>query len=277
MGMIKYSQSTQSNKLLCQNMSILEQQYVKIEVRDGFLFQHADKRQSFYKLELLFFMKVTRHVQCTLNRNLIIILQYVKKKLSQLFLCFVVMQSIQVFYEAPVIFVVTCFMSVLPSSLRSDAISNQTELFLSVTFLRMLELTTTLQGRIQEPAKNIYDGAFSKKYLTAFNRLLFSQESSIIEACRIYNINRDMETYQLRTTFKFLMELCSRFLIDHEFSGSSRVLLLTIKLPNTMSHYRNGSVCYLNALHERSSQFKPSCDHLNLQSFTVSHLYRKYL
>ena len=56
MGMIKHSQSAQSNKFA------ISLQYSKKEVRDGIHFLHADKHQSFYKLALLFLMGVTRHV-----------------------------------------------------------------------------------------------------------------------------------------------------------------------------------------------------------------------
>ena len=43
MGMIKHSQSTQSNKFP------VSLQYLKKEVRDGVIFLHADKRRNFYK------------------------------------------------------------------------------------------------------------------------------------------------------------------------------------------------------------------------------------
>ena len=46
MGMIKHSQSTQSNKFA------ISLQYLKKEVRNGVHFLHADKHQSFYKLAL---------------------------------------------------------------------------------------------------------------------------------------------------------------------------------------------------------------------------------
>ena len=42
MGMIKHSQSTQSNKFA------KSLQYLKKEIRDGVHFLHADKHQSFY-------------------------------------------------------------------------------------------------------------------------------------------------------------------------------------------------------------------------------------
>ena len=56
MGMIKHSQSTQSNKFA------ISLQNLKNEVRNGVHFLHADKHQSFYKLALSFLMKVARHV-----------------------------------------------------------------------------------------------------------------------------------------------------------------------------------------------------------------------
>ena len=79
MGMLKHSQSTQSNKFA------ISSQYLKKEVRDGVHFLPADKHQSFYKLALLYLMEVARHVQSTQDRKLIMFLQYIKKKLSQLF------------------------------------------------------------------------------------------------------------------------------------------------------------------------------------------------
>ena len=79
MGMIKHSQSTQSN------MFAISLQYLKIEVRNGVHFLHADKHQSFCKMALSFLMEVARHVQSTQNRNLIMFLQYIKKKFRNCF------------------------------------------------------------------------------------------------------------------------------------------------------------------------------------------------
>ena len=79
MGMLKHSQSTQSNKFA------ISSQYLKKEVRDGVHFLPADKHQSFYKLALLYLMEVARHVQSTQDRKLVMFLHYIKKKLSQLF------------------------------------------------------------------------------------------------------------------------------------------------------------------------------------------------
>ena len=70
------------------------------------IFLHADEHQSFQILTLLFLMEVTRHVQSTQNMMLVIFLQYLKKKLSQLLLSYIVMQNIQIFYGGPVMFVV---------------------------------------------------------------------------------------------------------------------------------------------------------------------------
>ena len=47
-------------------------------------FWHNIKRQSFYKLVLSFLLEVARLVQNTQNRKLVIFLQYIKKKFSQL-------------------------------------------------------------------------------------------------------------------------------------------------------------------------------------------------
>ena len=76
---------------------------------------HADKHQSFHKLALSFFyklalsflMEVASYVQSTQNRNLVIFLQDIKKKLSQLLLCSILMQNIQIFYGGQFMFVVT--------------------------------------------------------------------------------------------------------------------------------------------------------------------------
>ena len=69
---------TQGNKFA------ISLQYLKKEFRNGGQFWHADKRQSFSKLVLSFLMEVARQVQNTEKRKLIIFLQYIKKKLSQL-------------------------------------------------------------------------------------------------------------------------------------------------------------------------------------------------
>ena len=71
LGMIKHSQSTQSNKF---GISL---QYFQKEVRKGVHFLHADEHQSFYKLGLLFLMEVARYVQSTQNKKLVIFLQRV--------------------------------------------------------------------------------------------------------------------------------------------------------------------------------------------------------
>ena len=102
-GMIQYSQSTQSNKFA------ISLQYLKKEVRNGVHFLHADKHQNFYKLALSFLMEVARHVQSTQNRKLVKFLQYIKKKVMQLLLYSTVIQNIQIFYEVPVMFVAICF------------------------------------------------------------------------------------------------------------------------------------------------------------------------
>ena len=56
LGIIKYSQYAQSNKLP------IFSQYLKKEVRIGVYFLHADKHQSFYKFWLLFLMEVAKYV-----------------------------------------------------------------------------------------------------------------------------------------------------------------------------------------------------------------------
>ena len=82
--------------------------YLKKEIRNGDHFWHTDKRQSFNKLVLSFLMELTRHVQNTQNRKLVIFLQYIRKKVVTA-LCSIVMQNIQIFYKGPVMFVVTYF------------------------------------------------------------------------------------------------------------------------------------------------------------------------
>ena len=49
-------------------------------------------------------------VHITQNRKLEMFLQYLKKKVSQLLFCFIVMQNIQIFYRGPVMFVITFFL-----------------------------------------------------------------------------------------------------------------------------------------------------------------------
>ena len=57
LGMIKYSQSTQSNKFA------ISLQYHKKEIRKGVHFLHADEQLG------LFLMEVVRYVQSTQKRN----------------------------------------------------------------------------------------------------------------------------------------------------------------------------------------------------------------
>ena len=73
--MIKHSQITQSNKFP------MPLTYLEKEVIDIVHFLHPHKHQSFYKLTLLFLMEVTRQVQSTQNKKLVIFLQYLKKKI----------------------------------------------------------------------------------------------------------------------------------------------------------------------------------------------------
>ena len=46
---------------------------------------HVDKNQSFYKSTLSFSVEVARHIQSIQNRNLVMFLQYLKKKLTTAF------------------------------------------------------------------------------------------------------------------------------------------------------------------------------------------------
>ena len=113
MGMIKHSQDTQSNKFA------MSSQYLKKEVRNGVHLQHPDKHQSFYKLELSFLGEVVRHIKSAQNRKLVMFLQYHEKKVSQLLLCFIAMQNIQIFYGGPVMFSITCYIIFRDTTLKS--------------------------------------------------------------------------------------------------------------------------------------------------------------
>ena len=73
MSMIKHSQITQSNKFA------ISLQYLKKDVGKGGHFWHVDKRQSFCKLVLSFWMEVAEHVRNTQNRKLVVFLQYIMK------------------------------------------------------------------------------------------------------------------------------------------------------------------------------------------------------
>ena len=48
---------------------------------DGVHYLQVDKHLSFYKLALSFLMEVTRHAKSTQNRELVIFLQCLKKKI----------------------------------------------------------------------------------------------------------------------------------------------------------------------------------------------------
>ena len=52
---------------------------------------------------------MARHVQSTQNRNLVIFLEYLQKKMSQVLLYSIVRQNTQIFLEGPVTLVVACF------------------------------------------------------------------------------------------------------------------------------------------------------------------------
>ena len=106
MGMIKHSQSTESNKFA------ISLQCLKKEVGDGVLFLYAGKHQSFHNLVLLFLMKVARYVQHAQTGKLVIFLLYLmkkKKKVLELLLCSIKRQNVHIFYRNPIMFIVTCF------------------------------------------------------------------------------------------------------------------------------------------------------------------------
>ena len=62
--------------------------------------------QASYTLVLCFLMEVTRHVQNTQNKKLVIFFD-ILRKFAETALCSIVMQSIQIFYGGPVMSVVT--------------------------------------------------------------------------------------------------------------------------------------------------------------------------
>ena len=90
------------------NKFAISLQYLKKEIRNGDHFWHADKSQSFYKLVLSFLMELSRHVQNTQNRKLVMFLQYIRKNVATA-LYSIVMHNIQIFCRGPVMFVVTSF------------------------------------------------------------------------------------------------------------------------------------------------------------------------
>ena len=50
---------------------------------------------------------MVKTVESTQNKRLVIFLQYIKTKVSQMLFCSIVMENIQIFYGGPVMFVVT--------------------------------------------------------------------------------------------------------------------------------------------------------------------------
>ena len=56
-------------------------------------------------------MEAARYVQSTKNKKLVIFLWYIKKRVSQLLFCSIVMQNIQIFYGDPVMFILLVSLS----------------------------------------------------------------------------------------------------------------------------------------------------------------------
>ena len=56
-------------------------------------------------------MEAARYVQSTKNKKLVIFLWYIKKRVSQLLFCSIVMQNIQIFYGGPVMFILLVSLS----------------------------------------------------------------------------------------------------------------------------------------------------------------------
>ena len=101
-GMDKHSQITQSNKFA------LSLKYVKKWNVVHFCMQI---RIKFQQVGIIFLMEVTRHVQSTHNKKLVIVLKL--EKVFQLLLCSIVMENIQIFYGGPVMFIVTSYRKIL--------------------------------------------------------------------------------------------------------------------------------------------------------------------
>ena len=80
-AMIKHSESTKSN-MFAISLQYLQKKKLEME----FIFWRSDFLH-FYKLALFFLMEVARHVQSIQNKKVVIFLQYIKKKVSQLLLC----------------------------------------------------------------------------------------------------------------------------------------------------------------------------------------------
>ena len=77
MGMIKHSQSTESNKFA---MSL---QYPNEFMNGVYSGVHQD--QNLYKLDYQFLMKVARHVQSTQKRKFVKFLKYIRKSMATAF------------------------------------------------------------------------------------------------------------------------------------------------------------------------------------------------
>ena len=101
--MIKHARSTQSDKFP------IYLQYLRKEVKNEVYFLHADKHQKFLQVGIAGFDRSGQICPSTKNRKLIISLQNIKKIVSQLLLCSIVMLNIQIFYGGSVMFIVSCF------------------------------------------------------------------------------------------------------------------------------------------------------------------------
>ena len=98
MGVIKHSQSTQSNKFA------ISLQYLKKEVRNGGHFLHEDKHQVAISVFNGSNQKCPKYTKYEVG-NIFAIYQ---EKILQLLLRSIVMQNIQIFFGGSVIFVVVC-------------------------------------------------------------------------------------------------------------------------------------------------------------------------
>ena len=123
MGMVEHSQSSESNKFASSKVKMIK---IKVSCKlISTLWTWKFPTRWYYhywwpwsrvlkvlkvalSLALSFLKEVARHVQSTPYRKLVIVLQYIKKKVLQLLLYSTVMQNIQI-YDDPVKFVFTCF------------------------------------------------------------------------------------------------------------------------------------------------------------------------
>ena len=103
-------------------------------------------------------MEVTRHSQGTQNSKLVILLQYIKKKVLQLLLCFIVMQNIQIFYEGRVN--VFCHLLAAPYLLEDNKLSFSWQYYIAtgnIIFNQILHLVSKkIKSKSKENMKTLF-------------------------------------------------------------------------------------------------------------------------